>query len=275
MFPSVRLTTSDMSPTVVPDFTRQSLWSDLASGAALPFRAVPLLLERRLLRLSAISAAVTAATLLGVAWGAWRGSRALAEWLAGGPGTWNAVASATLTAVAWVVFFAVGALTVPNLVLAPLQDPLSEATEERCRGGALSRAPAAGLLRATAVSLGHTLLRLAIVAAGLVVLLPLNFIPGVGSAAWLVGSTLWSAFWLAVEQLSNPMARHLRPFGEVVTSLRRRPGIALGFGGVLSIILWVPVVNFFLMPVAVVAGTLLFCGLEGRASSAPPAVALS
>jgi CysZ protein len=125
------------------------------------------------------------------------------------------------------------------------------------------------------VSVAHTLSRLALMAAGLAILLPLHLVPGIGSALWLVLSTLWSAFWLAAEQLSNPMARHLRPFGEVVATLANRPGLAMGFGGVLSVILWVPVVNFFLMPVAVVAGTLMYCGLEAGHDRTSAEVGLS
>lgn len=262
MFLLQRLTTSDMPTTVAPDLRRKSLWGDLIRGATLPFLAVPLLLRPRLFRLSMVSALVTAATLVGVAWGALKGSRAVADWLISGSGTWSSIASVTLTGLSWVVLFAVGAVTIPNLVLAPLQDPLSEATEALCVSEQHAPATSGNVLHATLVSLGHTLSRLGLMAFGFAVLFPLHLVPGVGSGLWLVLSTLWSAFWLAVEQLSSPMARHLRPFGEVVTTLKKRPGLALGFGGVLSIILWVPVVNFFLMPVAVVAGTLMYCGLE-------------
>jgi CysZ protein len=47
----------------------------------------------------------------------------------------------------------------------------------------------------------------------------------------------------------------------VIRALRTRLPLALGFGATLWVLLWVPVLNFFLMPVAVVAGTLLFRGL--------------
>lgn len=266
-----------MAPTVtVPSLSPAGFWSDLARGASLPLRALRLLFHPRLFRLSAASAAVTAVTLLVLAWAALHASRALADWLAGGPGTWHQVAAVTLTVVLWVLLFAAGAVTVPNLVLAPLQDPLSETTEQLCRGDrAGADEPRPTLLRATAVSLGHTMLRLAFMTLGVVVLFPLNFLPAVGSVVWMIVSTAWSAFWLSVEHLSNPMARHLRPFGEVTRTLRARPGLALGLGGVLTIILWVPVVNCFLMPVAVVSGTLLYCGLEHGDRRPRDAVALS
>ena len=87
-------------------------------------------------------------------------------------------------------------------------------------------------------------------------------VPVAGSVLYLVLSSTWSMFWIAVEHLSNPMARHLRPFGQVVTALRRRLPLALGVGAALYVMLWVPVLNFFLMPVAVVAGTLLYRALR-------------
>jgi CysZ protein len=67
------------------------------------------------------------------------------------------------------------------------------------------------------------------------------------------------------------MARHLYPFGQVLAALRRRLTLALGFGAALYVMLWVPVLNFFLMPVAVVAGTLLYRALrQAGAVSGPP-----
>lgn len=235
---------------------------DALAGLSLPFRAAGLIARTpSLLGLSLLSAAVTGATLVGVGWGAWR----LAQWAAGalvtGEGWWQ-VASLGLGVVLFLALFLVGALTVPNVLLAPLQDPLSEATEVRCGDFTPPPFSLGAVARGTAMSLQHTLLRLGLMALGLVVLFPLNLVPVAGSAVWLVLSSVWTMFWLAVEHLSGPMARHLRPFGEVVTALRRRPALALGFGAALYAMLWVPVVNFFLLPVAVVAGTLLFRALS-------------
>jgi CysZ protein len=101
---------------------------------------------------------------------------------------------------------------------------------------------------------------------GYLVLLPLNLIPAAGSAAWLFASTVWAAFWLTVEHLSNPMARHLTPFRQVLRVATGRLALSLGFGLSLWIVLWVPVVNCLVMPLAVVSGTLLFRGLGNVAA---------
>lgn len=216
----------------------------------------------RLLGLALACAFVTALTLGFTALGAWQGGQWLAQKLISDADGWKHVAALGLGVVLFVMLFAAGALTLPNLLLAPLQDPLSEATESALGGFTAPPFSLGALLHGTFVALKHTLGRLVLMTAGSVLLLPLNFVPGVGNVLYVVLSSTWSMFWLAVEHLSNPTARHLRPFRQVLAVLRRRWALGLGFGAALFVMLWVPVLNFFLMPVAVVAGTLLYRALD-------------
>lgn len=244
--------------------------SDFFSGLSLPFRAFALIVRTpKLLGLSLLCGFVTAAVLLFTAGGAWSLGGTLAHRLISGDSTWQTAAAVGLNVVFFIVLFVVGALTLPNLALAPLQDPLSEVTEAKLGQFTPDPFSFGGLVRGTVESLKHTLLRLLFMLLGLVVLFPLNLVPAVGSVAYLVLSSVWSMFWVSVEHLSNPMARHLKPFGQVVRSLRRRPALALGFGAAVYVLLWVPVLNFFLMPVAVVAGTLLYRRLLDEGAFAP------
>jgi CysZ protein len=247
----------------IPELPPVSGAADLFRGLALPLSAFALIVKTpKLLGLSLACAAVTSLTLVAVGWGAWTLGQWGAGQLFGAASGWQHAASLGLGLVFFVMLFVVGALTVPNLLLAPLQDPLSEATEVRCGDFTSPPFSPGAALRGIVESLGHTLLRLALMAAGLVVLFPLNLVPGAGSVLWVVLSSVWSMFWIAAEHLSNPMARHLRPFRQVLGALRKRPLLSLGFGATLYVLLWVPVLNFFLMPVAVVAGTLLYRGLR-------------
>ena len=91
--------------------------------------------------------------------------------------------------------------------------------------------------------------------------MPLNWIPVAGSVIYAVLSTLWTIWWVAAEYLSGPMARHLLPFRAVLQAMRGRPWLVMGMGATLYVVLWVPVLNCFLVPLAVVAGTLLFRAL--------------
>lgn len=251
------------TPSPIPSVPRESSVGDVFRGLAFPVRAAALILRTpKLLLLSLLCAVVTGLTLFGVGAGAWALGQSLAGHLLDGTGGWQHAASIGLGVVFFIVLFAIGALTVPNLLLAPLQDPLSEATEARCGDFEAPPFSVGGLVRGTFESLRHTLLRFAFMALGMLVLLPLNLIPVAGSVLYLVLSSTWSMFWISVEHLSNPMARHLKPFRQVVGALRRRLPLALGVGAALYVLLWLPVLNFFLMPVAVVAGTLLFRSLK-------------
>jgi CysZ protein len=247
---------------VIPPLPAHAELRDFFRGLALPFQALRVMVSSaKLLGLSLLSALVTSCVLvlLAVFW--WPRAFAWASALVG-TGSWRDVVVFIVGFLLFALTFFVSALTVPNLVLAPLQDPLSEATEERCGDFTSVSSSVRATVRGTLHSLGHTFLRLATQLIGVAVLLPLNLIPGAGSIAFAIAGSVWSMFCLALEHLSNPMARHLYPFGQVVVVLRRRLALALGFGAALYCMLWVPVLNFFLLPIAVVAGTLLYRALR-------------
>jgi CysZ protein len=176
-------------------------------------------------------------------------------WASGTVGT-------VLTVILYLSFLVVGALTVPALLLAPRQDPMSEATEEYLLGTPPSPFSLGRFIHASRVSLVHSLSRLTLALVGLLVLLPLNFVFGLGSLAYAICSALWASALLTIEYLSGPMARHLLPFRNVFKVLRAYFWACLGFGLLIYVILWVPIVNFFLVPIAVVGGTLLFHSLK-------------
>ena len=244
--------------------------TDFFRGIALGFRALRWVVTvPRLRALSLVCAAVTALALLAAAALAWHFGAVVAAWAVNAEGAWRTVAQVALRVAVTLVFFAVGALTLPNLLLAPLQDPLSEATEGALGGFTPPPFTFPSAVRGVLVSVRHTLVRLVLMTAGSLLLLPLNLVPGVGSALYVGVSSLWSAFWLAAEHLSNPMARHQYRFRTVLSALWKRPFLALGFGSMLWLVLWVPVLNCLLLPVAVVAGTLLYRALRSAGLVAP------
>lgn len=248
----------------VPVLTERGGAGEFFTGLALPFRAARLIISTpNLLGWSLLASAVTAMALVALLIGLWPLSRHWAGSLFG-EGGWREVAGIGAAVLTYGVLLVLSALTVPTLLLAPLQDPISEATETRCGDFVSPPFSISRLLRGAALSATHNLARLFFMLAGLAVLFPLNLIPAVGNVAWAVAGALWSMWWLAVEYVSGPMARHLLPFRAVLKVLAARPALALGFGGALYLMLWVPVVNFFLVPTAVVSATLLFRALKAR-----------
>ncbi len=258
----------------LPSFGPESRLSDFFRGLALPFRAIRLVFgEKKLFRLSLIASAVTLVALVALVslLGTYTDDL-VRQWLFT-PETWyGQVAFWLLVVVVFLLLLVVGLNTVPLILLAPLQDPLSEATEEVCGDFRAPRFSVAGLLRGTRVALGHTVARVGLLLAGHALLLLLNLLPGIGSALWTGLSILWTICWLAAEYLDAPMARHLYPFREVRRTVLGRLPLTLGFGTAIYVLLWVPVLNLFFIPLAVVAGTLLFRGLRSVGAIDPPPV---
>ena len=233
--------------------------SDFFTGGTLPLKSLGLIFGgRKLLALSLLASLVTGVTLVALVIGLWPLASRIARAVVGDSG-WLSVLGAGFV---YLVGLVICALTVPALLLSPLQDPISEATEERCGDFQAPPFSIGRMFRSVGTGLAHTASRLAIIVIGFFALLPLNLVPVVGTGAYAVVSTAWAAWWLAAEYLSGPMARHLMPFKRVLAVMRARPMVCLGFGLALYVILWVPVLNFFLVPVAVVGGTLLFRALQ-------------
>ncbi len=92
----------------------------------------------------------------------------------------------------------------------------------------------------------------------------LSFIPALN----LVSPLLWfllGAWMMSLQYLDYPMDNHRLDFGEVKLAAQERRLSSLGFGGLVALCASVPIVNFFVMPSAVVGATLLWCEeLRGR-----------
>jgi CysZ protein len=260
------------SVSLIPALPARSQVTDFFRGVKIPVVAAALIpRSRALLRWSLLSSAVTLVGLVGSVAIWLRYTRPLLERFVQRPE--NAVWAAgwwLLWLAAFAMLTVVSLNTVPVLLLAPLQDPISEATEALC--GDSPERPFSGrrVARETATAFGHTVARIAILVAGHGALLALHLIPVVGSIAWTILSTAWTMVWLATEYLDAPMARHLYRFGDVRAVVLRRFPLSMGFGAALYVLLWVPLLNLFLVPVAVIAGTLLFRGLRTCGALAPP-----
>ena len=240
-------------------------------GAALPFRAVGLIARTpRLLGLSLLSAVVTSGVVVLLFITLWPLATHLAELSVTRDGTTWSVVRTALVVLLYVVLLVSTLLTVPHLVLAPLEDPLSEATEVAVGGFTAPPFSLGAFLRGVALSASHSLLRLVFILGGVLALLPLSLVPVVGGVAYAAVSFTWSAWWAASEYTAGPGARHGLGFFAVQRLLRSGSGASLGLGAVLVVLLWIPVVNFFLVPLAVVSGTLLYRGLSTTSGNVAP-----
>ena len=172
-----------------------------------------------------------------------------------------------LLAAFWYVFYAfvVGlglvlsyilVLLVGGVVASPFNDMLSERTEELLASSSASPGEKASFMRMLR-SVGSTAFITLLYGAMLLPILLLNLLPGFGSiAATLIGGTV-GAFFVALEYTDVTFERHGYRLRSKVRMLRTCPALAVGFGAGASLLLWIPLLNFFCMPIAVVAGTAL------------------
>ena len=79
-------------------------------------------------------------------------------------------------------------------------------------------------------------------------------IPGVN----IISPVLWAwfgAWMLAIEYTDYPLGNHGYGFAEIRATLRQRRWLALGFGSAATLATIIPLVNFFVMPMAVAGAT--------------------
>ncbi|MBN1960787.1 MAG: EI24 domain-containing protein [Deltaproteobacteria bacterium] len=81
-------------------------------------------------------------------------------------------------------------------------------------------------------------------------------------------SIMTSALLVAQEFVGLSLARRLVPFRQRWRWLRGHRLLCLGFGSTCMLLFAIPLLNFMLLPIAAVGGTLLFCDIEAAKRSA-------
>jgi len=145
------------------------------------------------------------------------------------------------------------------IIASPFNALLSEKVEELVTGqkvdgvegfgGALMGVPR-GVFRELAKLLYYIPMALFVLVA--------SIIPGINALA----PALWfllGAWMMSIQFVDYPVDNHQLGFGEVKRAVRERRLTSLGFGGVVALCASIPIVNFFVVPSAVVGATLFWC----------------
>lgn len=241
-----------------------------AASFFLPLRAVGILKGHREARRWALAIAAitgllllaililllaTTGDLLGLLWQKPEGAWQLLWW--------------PMAVVLFAVLLVVGAATLPTVLTAPLADPLVAATEKAIGARGPEEGGLLKMAKETVDSVVKALLRVGLLLLGHALLLPLWLIPGPGHAAWTTLSLVWSLFWLAFEYLDLPANRFGYRFREVARMVGSNLPDALGFATAIYLILWIPILNAFFIPLAVVSATVLFAELRASGRIGP------
>jgi CysZ protein len=92
-------------------------------------------------------------------------------------------------------------------------------------------------------------------------LLVLNLVPVLGTVLYVVLSTCLAWLMAALEFLGLPLNRRMTPFMVKWQAVWRNRWMSLGFGCAVLVLLFVPVLNLALLPLAAVGGTMFYLDL--------------
>ena len=151
---------------------------------------------------------------------------------------------------------------IANLLAAPFNGKLAEKVEQILSGSVPPEA-ASSLAAAVLPALASELRKLFYFLIRAIPLLLLFLVPGpqvIAPFLWLA----FSAWFLTLEYMDYPMGNHGLVFKSQLDALKKARLTALGFGGGLTLLMMIPVVNFAAMPAAVAGATAMWCGQRHR-----------
>lgn len=138
-----------------------------------------------------------------------------------------------------------------NWIAAPFNGLLAEQLEARLTGATPPDTGIFGIMKDLPRIMKREWQKLAWYLPRAIVLLILYFIPGVGQTVAPVLWFLFSARMLAIQYCDYPFDNHKVPFKEMRMALRTRKVTNMQFGALTSLFTMIPVLNLFIMPVAV------------------------
>lgn len=159
---------------------------------------------------------------------------------------------------------AVGTYFLSGLVALPFLDQLSDRVEVMQIGPREQATSWAEFFGDIGVSMLHTVLGLLTWAVAMISLLVVGLIPVVGPPVEAVLSLCVTALLLSREMMDGPLSRRRVGYLAKLRTVWRHTPTTLGFGLVVAALLWVPLLNFLLLPVAVVGGTLMYLSFEAQ-----------
>jgi len=146
--------------------------------------------------------------------------------------------------------------SVALIIASPFNALLAEKAEELITGQPVASLEGLGAaLLAVPRSILREILKLLYYIPMALFALLLSFIPGIGAVAWL----LLGAWMMSIQFVDYPMDNHQLSFAKVKAAVRSRRLSSMGFGGLVALCTGIPLVNFFVVPAAVVGATLLWC----------------
>lgn len=146
---------------------------------------------------------------------------------------------------------------ITTIIAAPFYGVLAEKIETRLTGKIFPSEPLGKLIQRTfqreLVKLWYFISRGLLI---LILLIVLFFIPLFGGLVSLALSTLWAAWCMSVQYTDYAADNHQVPFATLRRKLFEKPLTSYSLGGLIMAGSMVPVLNIFVMPIAVAGATI-------------------
>ncbi len=166
-----------------------------------------------------------------------------------------------LAAIVLAIVLAYAFTLLANLIGAPFNSLLAERVEAYLTGEPVGSAvPLWSMVAEIPRTIGSEVSKLIYVLVRLIPLLLLQFIPVINVVAPAL-LFLFGAWMFAIEYIDYPMGNAGARFREVRQRLEQHRRQALGYGSAVAVASLIPVINLFVMPVAVAGATALYVDL--------------
>jgi len=143
-----------------------------------------------------------------------------------------------------------------NVITAPFNEEISQRVEEIVVG--TKEGHKMGFWEDAYISIKGEVQKLAFYLIILLLIFSLNLIPIAGSVIATVLGVIFSSFYNALDFLDYPMTRKRMRFRDKLKVTRKGKLVTYGFGFTAFLLLFLPVINVFMKPILVVAGTSLY-----------------
>lgn len=157
------------------------------------------------------------------------------------------------------LFYGYSFTLITNIIAAPFYGLLAEKIETNLTGAI---PPPESFSKMAVRTLGREMIKLwYFITRGIIVtlaLLILTFIPFINLSVPFL-AILWGAWVMTLQYVDYPADNNKLAFTELRKKLKQRPYSSTGLGSTIMLGSMIPVVNIFVMPIAVAGGTLFWC----------------
>ncbi len=175
------------------------------------------------------------------------------------PTSWNVLLHVLLLILGFIVLLVVCYFLftiLGGIVTAPFNENTSRIVEEKITGEKLITN--LGFWKDNFLSIKAEMQKLLFYFSILFIFFLMNFIPLIGNSVSIVLGIIFSFYFNALDFLDYPMQRKLMSFKQKLVVTQRGGMITYGFGAMAFMMMFFPIVNVFMKPILVVAGTSLY-----------------